>query len=139
MDFEVINVQSLSEHFTIVELKELPAPLLLGDACPVPNPTSASPITPQFIETQPQQVKKVADEPAELNFDNCLKSGNPSDFLSIAELMTSKISNMKIQIEACKALAAARLEPAGSYFVRKFGINKQQKLLFWEGVASLGV
>ena len=58
MDFEVTNVLSLSEHFTIVELKGLPTPLLLKDVCSVPVPvpitiptTTAQRNTPSIADT----------------------------------------------------------------------------------------
>ena len=132
MDFEVTNVLSLSEHFTIVELKGLPTPFLLKDVCsvpvpvPIPIPTitaqSHTPIiavtpTPHTETQQNQKSEQKGKSVSVFDFEKCLKSGKPSDFESIVKVMDSGIDNLKMQVEACKALAHARLEPTGIIFM----------------------
>ena len=95
MDFEVTNVLSLSEHFTIVELKGLPTPLLLEDVCYEQKETPV----------------------AVFDFEKCLKSGKPSDFECMVKVMDSGIENLNIQVEACNALAHAQLKPTGIIFM----------------------
>lgn len=49
----------------------------------------------------------------ELDFQKYLNSGTTDSLGAMAKVMESESDNMKIQLEACKALAAAPLEHQG--------------------------
>ena len=140
MDFEVTNVLSVSEHFTIVELKGLPTPLLLKDVCsvPVPIPTmTAQSNTPSIADTptphtETQQNQKPEQNEAVFDFEKCLKSGKPSDFECMVKVMDSEIYNLNIQVEACNALAHAQLKPTGIIFMcSKDQCQQTKKWMVW--------
>ena len=147
MDFEVINVVSVSEHLVIVELKGLPTPLLLKDVCSVPVPaiptTTAQSNTPSIAgtptrhtETQQNQKPEQKETPAVFDFEKCLKSGKPSDFECMVKVMDSGSDNLQSQVEACNALAHAQLKPTGIIlmFTKSVSTNKEM-----DGLGRCGI
>ena len=136
MDYEVTNFMSYSERLTIVELKGLPTPLLLKDVCPCCHSvsTDAEQLNPidititSFADTQ--KANQMVAAVAVFDFDQCLKSGKPSDFEAMVNEMNAGIGNLKTQDEACKALAACRLKPTGIMFKCSFNVDKQRNACF---------
>ena len=147
MDFAVTNVLSVSDHFTIVELKGLPTPLLLKDVCsipfpvPIPIPTmTAQSNTPSIADTPTPHTETQQNQKPEQNgtpiavfdFEKCLKSGKPSDFECMVKVMDSGIDNLNIQVEACNALAHVQLKPIGIIFMcSKYQCQQTKKWMVW--------